>query len=593
VKWALRAIGILSIGAAAFTAHVLWGRPLSIDWFFERELVRYGVEDPEILSLLGLLDATPFDFYNDELTDVSLAAIDRRYARWRESLSTLRDYDREALSPTQQTSYDYWEWFVTTQLEGERFKLHEYAIVQNRGAYLDLVDFLGRVHRIADLDGARDFLTRLGQVAVKLDQQLEVSRAQTALGVVPPRFILEKTLVGLRNIRDVAPTESPYVVSFRERLAAVEGLDDEARAALVEEAVGLVRDSTHPAYDRTIAHVEALLPKATDDAGVWALPDGDAYYRHLIRSMTSTDLTSEEIHAIGLAEVARIESEMTAILAAEGLTDAPLPELLRRLLAEERFLLPDTDASREQRVREYQAIIDEIDAGIRSAFHRVPSAPLEVRRIPPYREASATSHYSPASLDGTRPAVFFAKLAEIPASWTMRTLAYHEGTPGHHFQIGIANELEGLPTFRRVLPITVFVEGWALYAERLAWEMGYQQDPFDDLGRLRDENFRAVRLVVDTGLHHFRWTRQQALDYMEAHTGDPKPSEIDRYCVWPGQALAYKIGMLEILELRERARERLGDRFPLADFHEVVIGNGALPLPILERLVDEWIARQR
>ena len=588
LKWS-GLVAALVVGT--FVVNLLWFKPFSIRLFYERVFVRLVLDDPELLSIAGVLDGTLLDFHSDELTDVSLAQRDTQLARAKQDLATLHRYDREALSASDQLSYDVLEWSLRDRVEGERFALHDYAIMQNRGAYLDIVDFLGRVHRIAEPRDAENYLARLAAVETKLDQELGVASKQADAGIVPPRFIIAKTLGNLHNIRDVAATDSLFVTSFRDRMAAVAEISAEERNALEERAVDLVQTSVYPAYDRTIAFFDALAPRATDDAGVWKLPDGDAYYQYRIRSMTTTELTAEEIHQIGLSEVERIEAEMREILAAEGYGDAPLPELLRGLAQEERFLRPDTPEAKQEIVGEFQAILDEIGGGVRAAFNIVPAAPLEVRRIPAYREQTAASHYTPASLDGSRPAIFFARLSEIPPRFEMRTLAYHEGIPGHHFQIGIQTELAGIPNFRKLPAFTAFMEGWALYAERLAWEMGYQADPFDDLGRLKAEQFRAMRLVVDTGLHHKRWTRQRALDYMRAHTGDENVSEIERYCVWPGQALAYKIGMLEILELRERARTALGDAFDLAAFHDVVIGNGSLPLAILERQVDAYIAR--
>ncbi|MDG2335030.1 MAG: DUF885 family protein [Myxococcota bacterium] len=588
LKWS-GFVTVLVVGV--LVVNLVWFKPFSIRLFYERVFVRLLLDNPELVSQIGILDGTLLDFHSDKLNDVSLAQREKALAGSKENLTTLRRYDREGLSASDQLSYDVLEWSLLDRVEGERFALHDYAIIQNRGAYLDLVDFLGRVHPIAVRRDAENYLMRLAAVETKLDQELAVAERQADAGIIPPRFIIAKTLGNLHNIRDTAATESLFVTSFRDRMTDVAEISEKDRSALVGRAIDLVERSVYPAYDRTIAFFDALAPRATDDAGVWNLPDGDAYYQYRIRSMTTTELTAEEIHQIGLSEVARIEAEMHEILAAEGYADAPLPELLRGLAGEERFLRPDTPEAKQEIVSEFQEIVDEISGGIRAAFNIVPAAPLEVRRIPAYREATAASHYNPASLDGSRPAIFFAKLAEIPPRFEMRTLAYHEGIPGHHFQVGIQTELGDIPNFRKIPAFTAFIEGWALYAERLAWEMGYQTDPFDDLGRLKAEQFRAVRLVVDTGLHFKRWTRQRALDYMRAHTGDENVSEIERYCVWPGQALAYKIGMLKIIELRGRARAALGDAFDLAAFHDVVIGNGSLPLAILEQQVDAYISR--
>jgi uncharacterized protein (DUF885 family) len=345
-------------------------------------------------------------------------------------------------------------------------------------------------------------------------------------------------------------------------------------------------------------HFEALLPRTTSDDGVWKLPDGEAYYDYQLRSNTTTSMPAEEIHRLGLAEVERIQSDMRAILEAEGYEVTTVGATMTALLDEERFFYPDTDAGREQILADYQAIIDEITAGMDRAFDSLPRAGVEVKRVPEFKEATETgAYYTDPPRDGSRPGVFWANLRdvrEIP-KFGMRTLTYHEATPGHHFQIAAQQELEGVPIFRTIPLFTAYTEGWALYAEYLAKELGYQEDPYDDLGRLQAELFRAVRLVVDTGIHAQRWTREQAIEYMLANTGMVEGevvTEIERYIVWPGQACAYKVGMLKILELRETARRALGAGFDLAEFHEVVLGSGAVPLEILERRIDAYVQRQ-
>jgi uncharacterized protein (DUF885 family) len=585
--WGLLAV---ALGASVFLVNLFWFRPFSINLFFEREFIKFGLMDPEQMTVLGILDGTPFDYYNDELTDASIAQTERMIALGKRGLTTLREYDRASLTPDEQLSYDVFEWFLQNAVDGERFKFHDYAIIQNRGAYLGMVDFMSRVHRLESRKGAENYLVRLEAVANKLDQQLALARQQEAMGIVPARFIIRKTLMNLHNIRDVALDESLYYRPFTDKVDKLDELSADDRQSLKDRAVRIVSDSVYPAYDRTIGYLADLEQRATDEAGVWKLPDGDAYYQYCIRSNTTTDMSAEEIHRLGLSEVARIEAEMTAIFTGLGYDDARPAELLERIGEEPRFLKPDTDAARVELVSGYQHILDEIGAGIGKAFNKRPHAPLEVRRIPSYREDTAASHYSRPALDGSRPGVFFVNLSEVPPTWSMRTLAYHEGIPGHHFQIGLQMELSDVPTFRKIIPFTAYTEGWALYAERLAWETGFETDPYDNLGRLKAELFRAARLVVDTGIHHERWTREEAIAYFREHLGEDMVSEVERYVVWPGQALAYKIGMLAILKERERARQATGDAFDLRAFHDAVIGSGAMPLPILSRQVDRYIA---
>ena len=348
-----------------------------------------------------------------------------------------------------------------------------------------------------------------------------------------------------------------------------------------------------------IAYYEKLLPKTKGNHGVWALPDGAAFYAWSVKQHTTTDMTPDQVHALGVSEVARIEAEMDAILRAEGLAEGTVGARVKQLGQRPEQLYPDSDAGRTQILADYQAIIDEIDRGLTPYFDVRPKGGVKVERVPVFREKTAPgAYYNPPAFDGSRPGIFYANLRNVAEiqKFGMRTLAYHEAIPGHHFQTSIQQELTGVPTFRKVLPFTAFSEGWALYAERLAWEIGYQKQPLDNLGRLQAEMFRAVRLVVDTGMHHKRWTREQAIEYMTAKTGMPETdvvAEIERYLVMPGQALAYKVGMNKILSLREQAKAQLGEKFDLKRFHNLVLTGGDMPLTLLEQRVDAWIAQEK
>jgi len=352
------------------------------------------------------------------------------------------------------------------------------------------------------------------------------------------------------------------------------------------------------AYKNLIDYFEKLDEKATTDDGVWKLPNGEAYYRHQLKQSTTTNLNPEEVHQIGLSEVARIKSEMKNILLAEGYVDSTktVGVIIQELNKVRTFSFPNTDEGRQMVLDEYDRILSEISGGLDNAFDVRPKAGLEVKRVPEFKEeGSAGAYYNGPAMDDSRGGVFYANLRNVHESvkFGMKTLAYHEGIPGHHFQIAIQSELEGVPVFRTIGLFTAYVEGWALYSEQLAWELGlYDNDPFGNLGRLQAEMFRAVRLVVDTGIHYKKWTREEAIDYMVLNTGmtiTEVTTEIERYIVWPGQACAYKIGMLKILELREKAKQELGNEFDLREFHNVVLKNGAVPLGILEEIVDSYI----
>jgi uncharacterized protein (DUF885 family) len=391
-------------------------------------------------------------------------------------------------------------------------------------------------------------------------------------------------------------TQNPLFTVFKEKIAALT-LDHSEQQRLLADAEAQINSVVYPAYKKLIAYFTALEGKATDDDGVWKLPEGAAFYAHCLRSNTTVALNPEQVHAIGLAEVTRIEGEMKAILSRLGCDDVQnAPRKLQESAKEERFLYPNTAEGRAQALADYQRILDDINTRLDPLFAVRPKAVLKVERVPEFREkTSAGAYYHPADLGGGRPGVFYANLRDMNevSKFGMKTLAYHEGIPGHHFQLAIAMELRGVPFFRRLVPFTAYAEGWALYAEKLARENGaYADDPYSELGCLDAELFRAVRLVVDTGIHAMRWTRQQAIDYMAQHTAQALESivsEVERYIVMPGQACAYKIGELKLLELRQKARQALGDKFDLRQFHNVLLKNGSMPLSLLEQVVEEYI----
>jgi len=381
----------------------------------------------------------------------------------------------------------------------------------------------------------------------------------------------------------------------------VKSLDAARRQELESEAVQAVGARIYPAYARMSAVLEALRPAAASQgAGVDRLPDGAAYYALELRQNTTTDYTPAQVHALGLSEVARITREMDQLLAAEGLTAGSVGERMTALGKDPRFLLPGDDAGRRQALERYQQILDEVAARMPEYFRILPAKRLTVERVPPSQEnGTSGAYYQQAAMNGSRPGTFFANLRdlrEVP-TWSMKTLAYHEGIPGHHLQISTALGLKDLPLIRQQTLYTAYAEGWALYAEQLAAEIGmYKDDPWGNLGRLQAELLRAARLVVDTGIHAEGWTREQAISYMVATTGKAQAqvaSEVERYMAMPGQACAYKIGELKILELRARAQAALGPNFNLKDFHTVILENGGVPLTLLTQLVDEWIARTR
>jgi len=396
-------------------------------------------------------------------------------------------------------------------------------------------------------------------------------------------------------------SDNILATSFKTRVAKIEKLTEAQRADFQGRAETAITGKIYPAYQKLIDYFREILSKTTTDDGVWKLPDGDAYYAYCLHENTTTTLRPDEVHELGLREVARIEGDMRTLLDANGFAGQPIGEAMDKLGKDPRFLYPNDDKGRTDALVEYTQLINEAkDRSSKQLFLTIPQAKIEVRRVPEFKEATAPgAYYEAPAMDGSRPGIFFANLRdmnEVP-KWSMPTLAYHEGVPGHHWQISTAEELKGLPQFRKVIPFTAYMEGWALYCEWLAKQVGwYDKDPFGDLGRLRDELFRAVRLVVDTGIHAKHWTREQAIAYMHEKTGMGEKevrSEIERYIVMPGQACAYKVGMLKIQELRARAAKELGVKFDQREFHDTLLKNGALPLEILEEQVNGYIQRKK
>ena len=585
------------LAATGLGLHTAYGRPLRIDWFFERVFIEFALDDPEMLSSLRMLPPW-LDWYSDELTDRSPARERALREKIVQDLATLREYDRAALDEGRQLSYDVLEYFLQVQVDGQRFAGHDYPLNQLFGVQNNLPTFMATQHAITSEADAEAYVARLQGFPAAAAQVLEGLQAREAAGVIPPTFVVEKVLAEMRAFAGAPARENVLYTSLAERLDKLPAgsLGEGARERLLAEAEAAITGSVHPAYGLWIDYYAALLPRTTGNHGVWALPDGAAYYAWAARMHTSTDMSPAQIHALGLSEVARIEEEMDAILVAEGLAEGSIGERVQQIARRPDQLYSNDEAGRAAIIADFTRIIEEIDAGLGDQFNVRPKVGMKVERVPEFREKTAPgAYYNPPAFDGSRPGVFYINLrntAEV-ARFGMRTLAYHEGIPGHHFQTTIQQELTGVPTFRRVLPFTAFSEGWALYTERLAWEMGFQDQPLDDLGRLQAEMFRAVRLVVDTGLHEQRWTREQAIAYMLEKTGMPETdvvAEIERYLVMPGQALAYKVGMQKILELRARAQARLGDAYRPADFHDLLLTGGDLPLALLERRVDAWIA---
>ncbi|PWE17541.1 DUF885 domain-containing protein [Marinicauda salina] len=563
-----------------------------LDEVFQTELAH----SPEFKTQLGVIDDSygQWDPRGDE-------AARENFERRQGYLDHMREtFDYDALDENAQLTYGFME--HQGEMAARLYEVREsgYVFSPMLDSISGLTSFLINNHRVSEPAHAEAYISRLEGVGAVIDTLVAEAEERAENGVRLPLFAYPRLISAANNQLSGAPfdesdEDSALLDDFRGKVEALE-ISDEDKAGLIDRARAALVDVYQPAMERYIASLEAMEEDADTRAGIWKNPNGEAYYAAQIANYTTRDdLTAEEIHEIGLSEVERIQNEMRAIMAEVGF-EGDLADFFEYMRTSEDFRYPDTEEGRQAYLEESTRLIDQVMERAPEYFDTLPEADLEVRAVEAWREDTATgAFYNQPALDGSRPGYYYVNLSNMDdnPSYLMESLAYHEGAPGHHFQIALAQELEDLPMLQKLGFNSAYVEGWALYAEHLGKDMGFFTDPYRDFGRLSYEIFRAVRLVVDTGIHDQRWTREEAIDYMLANTpmteGDITP-EIERYIVWPGQALSYKIGMMTILDLRERAMDELGEDFTYGGFHDAVLTAGSLPLPLLEERVDAWIA---
>jgi len=600
LKWFFGIVAVAVLVIAVFLVNLIWFRPWSLNLFYEKVFVQVLFDEPELLSSLGLVEQFGFTSHNGKLSDESPAHQQKVFERWKRDLADLRAYPLDRQSPSQRLSTHVLEWFVERQVEGEKYQWHTYPVNQLFGVQNEFPSFMANTHRLLNSKDCEYYIMRLDALPKKFDQTLEGLKVREQKQILPPRFVVEEVLKEMSDFIAKPAPENVLAASFKSRAAKIDKLSDKEREAFQTRVETEIAKRVYPAYQKLIDYFKGVLPKATTDDGVWKLPDGDAFYASVLRENTTTTMPPNEIHELGLHEVTRIEGEMGTLLDANGFAGQPIGEAMDKLGKDPRFRFSNDDKGRVEALAEYRRLLDTAMENCKQLFLTMPKAKWEVRRVEQFKEATAPgAYYQGGAMDGSRPGIFYANLRDMNEApkWMMPTLAYHEGIPGHHWQISIAQELKDVPQFRKVIPFTAYAEGWALYCEWLAKKVGwYDKDPFGDLGRLQAELFRAVRLVVDTGIHAKHWTREQAITYMREKTGMGEKevkAEIERYIVMPGQACAYKVGMLKIQELRARAEQELGAKFDQREFHDAVLKNGALPLEILEEQVNKYIQRKK
>ncbi|WOR14048.1 DUF885 domain-containing protein [Hyphomonas sp. FCG-A18] len=540
----------------------------------------------------------------DKWDDVSMEAQDREMDIQRLNVAEMRqEFDPAKLTDQGALSFRLAEYNLEQAERANKWRSHNYTFNQMFGVQSRIPSFLVAQHKVISKDDAEAYIARLVGIEAYLGQHLTNTRAAAGNGIRPPLFVYDYVLSDARNVLSGEPfsaerIDSPLLADFKGKIDALlisETITEEEHDDLLARAITALNDHVGPAYDGLIAYMEADRESATTDDGAWKLPNGDNYYADRLAQMTTTDMSADEIHDLGLAEVARIHGEMEAIMVEVGF-EGTLQDFFEFTRTDEQFFYPNTPEGKERYLNEATDMINIMEEALPAYFKTFPQASLEVKAVEPFREKSAgKAFYQRPAPDGSRPGVYYANLyrmQDMPI-YQMEALAYHEGIPGHHMQLAISQELQGLPKFRKFGGVTAYTEGWGLYSEFLPKEMGFYTDPMSDYGRLAMELWRAARLVVDTGLHDKQWTREEAIQYLLDNTPNPEGDcikAIERYIVMPGQATAYKIGMNKIIELREEAKAELGEAFDIRDFHEIVLKDGPVPLAILEENVKAWTA---
>ena len=560
----------------------------NIDEFFRNFTAEWIRADPNLATSTRFLKGEEQDRLERQLTPQSLTYRRSRIQLARKGLAELSKFDRAKLTDMQKVSTDLMAWQLKIVADEEPFLDYAFPLNQMDGVNVGIVETLTIRHPLLTEKDAENYIAALGQVGARMEEAIAESKRIAAKQIVPPKFILQATIKQMRSFADPSPARNPFVTVFADKMTAIKSLPAARREELRAQAEAIVAQQIYPEWKKATAQLESQLLGSTDDAGLWRLKGGSDTYAYYLRRYTTTTLTPEQIHQIGLSQVAAIEKQMDALLRRLGRTEGSVKDRIEKLQQDMSYPNPTSEASRAQIMVDIDGILRDAEKRAALIFDKTPRSPVIAQPFPSFREANAAANYNVPAPDGSRPGVFqYPRRVEKMTKFGLRSTVYHETVPGHHFQIAMELENQDLPAFRRLRAfgnISAFGEGWGLYAEHLAAESGWYGDDLEGLlGQLDAEIFRARRLVVDTGLHAKHWTRQQGIDYgIEA-------SEVERYAARPGQACSYMIGELKIIELREKAKKALGDKFSIRDYHNVVLDTGTVPLDLLERQVDAYI----
>ena len=568
----------------------------SLDKFLDDSVLEPILDSPQTLTSLGLHQLDFLTNHNENLDDYSVEKSESDHEKFLVYYEKLNNFDETKLPDSAKLNLEVAKFAANIEKRGfENFRYYMGPFIQFYGTHLSFVNFMTDTHKLVSEKDAEDYIKRIAKIPDAIDQLMIFEKRRAEAGIYSPKFVYEKTLLQLTSLIETPTDQHPLFMSFKDASESMNLETDKKESMFLSLKDNIEKFKS--SYARLKILVEENSQNAREFDGVWSLPNGDDYYKHRLQIFTTTDLTADEIHKLGLQMVEEIQSEIKRILSEEGYDiNRPLADLFVELNNDPRFLFEDSDEGREAILDEYRRINEETYAMLPDYFNELPKAKVVVKRVPIFSEKSAAGgYYQGSSLDGSRPAAWYANLYDINATQTfkMPALSFHEAVPGHHLQIALNQENQNQTLWNKFgYRTSAFSEGWALYAERLAVEAGLLRDPYEQIGSLQSELFRAARLVVDTGLHSKKWTREEAIIYMMDNAGEVRSeseSEIERYIVWPGQATSYMIGRIKIMELRERAKAELGNRFNIKDFHSVVLMNGILPLTVLEALVDQYI----
>ena len=561
--------------------------------FFEKQYQEDLNSKPEDQTYLGIKkDADKWNDYSDVFAAKELENQTKALQWLKDSLNI------DALDNATKLSYDLYKSKLENKISDYKYRLYNYPVNQMHGMQSGVPAFLINMHQITNVKDAENYIVRLNGMKPLFDQLVLNLKSRQEVGIMIPKFVFAMVLEDSRNVITGAPFDksnrnSTLLEDFTSKVIALD-IPDSEKKTLIDKAIDGLLNSVLPAYTHLIEMLEEQEKVATNEDGAWKFPDGEAFFNRALKRTTTTNLTADEIHQLGLSEVSRIHDEMRAIKNSVGY-EGDLQSFFKFMKVDSQFYFEDSDEGRAAYMQEATVIIDSMQTRLDELFITKPKAALKVKAVEPFREKSAgKAFHQDAAPDGSRPGTYYANMYDMASmpSYQMAALAYHEGIPGHHMQLSIAQELTDIPKFRKFGSYTAYIEGWGLYSEFIPKEMGFYADPYADFGRLAMELWRACRLVVDTGIHTKKWTREEGIKYYTDNTPNAELDAVkmvERHIVMPSQATAYKIGMLKILELREGAKEKLGDKFDIRKFHEVILSNGALPLDVLEILVNEWV----